>query len=287
MRLRRPALGSRRGCRAPLRPGGGDHDDVIQLFQPMAHYTEYVSAQLVRLHGQLAALNRTIASGSLTATRPAWLAAHLTWLEIGQDDGAYGAFGTLGDEIDGTSAGDVGGIHSAKFTGFHRVELDLFRTDDLTTARVDAAKLTSLVKAITTRTLEQDLAVTPLSLDAWVLRCHEILEDALRDSLSGNDDYGSNTDLADVGADVSATDEMLSVLSGLIEPRAPGLVTRGTAELAAIDAAIRASHSPGTAWREPAALPLRSRQRLDAAVGAALETLAPVSELMQISGSVS
>jgi hypothetical protein len=30
------------------------------------------------------------------------LTAHLTWLKIGQDDGAYGAFGELGRAIDGT-----------------------------------------------------------------------------------------------------------------------------------------------------------------------------------------
>ncbi len=256
---------------------------TVQLFQPMGFYTEYVEGLFTRLRPQLAALQNAIASGDVTAARHDWVTGHLLWLEIGQDDGAYGAFGPLGGKIDATATGDVGGTASTRFTGFHKVEYDLFRTRDLTAAAHDAAVLSALVGSINQHTLNTDLALTSTSLDAWVLRCHEILEDALRDSLSDEDDYGSGTDLEDVGADVTATREMLSVLSGVITPRAPGLEAKGRAELSAIDTAIDAGHRPGTTWREPSALPLRARQRLNAAVGAALETLAPVSELLQIS----
>jgi high-affinity iron transporter len=258
---------------------------AVQLFQPMGLYTEYVEAQLGRLRPQLAALSSAIAAGNRSGAERAWSTAHLTWLAIGQDDGAYGAFGKLGNSIDGTADGDIGGIHSPNFTGFHKVELDLFRDHELAAARRDDTKLDSLVNSINQTTLNQDLKLTPTSLDSWVLRTHEILEDALRDSLSQSDDYGSNTDLADVDADVTATRETLNLLSGLIEPRAPGLVKQGTAELNTIDTAVAAAHRPGSAWREPSQLSLRSRQQINAAVDAALETLAPVSELMQISNA--
>jgi high-affinity iron transporter len=105
----------------------------------------------------------------------------------------------------------------------------------------------------------------------------------LRDSLSAEDDYGSHTDLAALKADVAATREMLAVLAPLLDPREPALVLTARRELSGIDAAIAAVH-PGSAlpWSAIAALPLRARERLDASVGAALETLAPVSELMQV-----
>ena len=45
---------------------------------------------------QVGALRTAVDAGSLAAAESAWLAAHLTWLSIGQDDGAYGAFGELG-----------------------------------------------------------------------------------------------------------------------------------------------------------------------------------------------
>jgi high-affinity iron transporter len=254
---------------------------TVQLFQPLGQYTEYVDAQLRQLHSQLATLDRQIAADSLPGAETAWLAAHLTWLEIGQDDGAYGAFGNLGNAIDGTAEGDVGGTSSSKFTGFHRVELDLFDRHDVAAAGTDAAKLTALVDSISSHTVNADLPLNTIGLDSWVLRTHEILEDALRDSLSQDDDYGSHSDLASVRADVSATREMLKVLSGLIEPRSPRLVQTAGRQLTTINSALAVA----PAGTEPSALPTRDRQRIDGAVDAALETLAPISELMQISNA--
>jgi high-affinity iron transporter len=254
---------------------------AVQLFEPIGSYTGYVEAKLSRLRGQLSTLDAAIDDGHLGAARRDWLSAHLTWLQIGQDDGAYGAFGNLGSAIDGTAAGRLGGTASARFTGFHKVELDLFRRAAISTARADAARLTSLVASITPTVVNSDLPLNFAGLDAWVLRAHEILEDGLRDSLSQDDNYGADNDLASIDADVSATREMLSVLKGLIAPRSPGLVSTATRRLDQLNSAIAAA----PAGREPSGLALRTRQRIDAAVGAALETLAPISELMQISNA--
>ncbi|HTU85142.1 MAG TPA: EfeM/EfeO family lipoprotein [Solirubrobacteraceae bacterium] len=251
---------------------------IVQLYQPLAVYTQYVSATLAKLRGQLATLQTRLDAGDVAGAQSAWVTAHVSWLALGQDDGAYGAFGNLGNQIDGTADGDVGTTSSPSFTGFHRVELDLWRRHDVAAARTDAATLAKLVSSIDQQTLSQDLPDTTVALDSWVLRCHEILEDALRDTLSGDDDYGSHTGLASIEADVTATREMLHVLTRLIAPRAPGLVQTATAQLAAIDETI------GPPRRIPiVALPELSRQRIDGDVDAALETLAPVSELMQIS----
>jgi high-affinity iron transporter len=247
----------------------------VQLVQPLAQYTRYASATLTKLRTQLATLNRKLRARDVAGAQSAWRSAHVSWLVLGQDNGAYGAFGSLGNQIDGTADGHVGTTSSQSFTGFHRVELDLWRRHDAAAARTHAATLTKLVGSINDRALSQDLPDTTDALDSWALRCHEILEDALRDTLSGNDDYGSHTGLAAIRADVTATREMLRVLGDLIEPRAPALVPTATRELAAIDAAA----SPPRAV-PIATLPERRRKRINAAVGAALETLAPVSELM-------
>jgi high-affinity iron transporter len=121
-------------------------------------------------------------------------------------------------------------------------------------------------------------------MDAWTLRAHEILEDALRDSLSADDDYGSHSDLRSIAADVTATREMLSALQPLLASRAPQLVPTARRELSAVSAAATPPRTaPG--GREITSLALRRRQQLDAAVDAALETLAPVSELIQVGSS--
>ena len=77
------------------------------------------------------------------------------------------------------------------------------------------------------------------------LRTHEILEDALRDELSGEDDYGSGTDMASVEADVDGTRELLSLLAPLLRPRAPDLMSTVTAQLDTLDAALSATQVDG------------------------------------------
>jgi hypothetical protein len=116
------------------------------------------------------------------------------------------------------------------------------------------------------------------------LRTHEILEDALRDELSGDDDYGSGTDMASVEADVDGTRELLSLLAPLLDQRAPDLVSTVTSELNTLDTALAAARVNGQ-WVEVADVPLAQREQVDGAIGQALETLDLVPELLQVVGS--
>ena len=109
----------------------------------------------------------------------------------------------------------------------------------------------------------------------------QILEDALRDSLSQDDDYGSNSDLATLAADVNATHEMLAVLAPLITARRPKIAPTATTDLRVLARAIDAAGGPA-AHRNLRAMPLRQRQALDAATSEAVETLAPISEILQV-----
>jgi high-affinity iron transporter len=254
---------------------------TIQLAQPLAQYTIYVNRLLALLSRQVGTLHSAALHGDLTAAESAWSRAHFTWLELGQDDAAYGAFGELGEQIDGLANGLPGTIHSSKFTGFHRIELDLWRHHNTTAAAADIAHLAVLIHRLNPHAVQSDLPLTALGVDAWVLRCHEILEDALRDSLTQGDDYGSNSDLATLAADVNATHEMLAVLAPLITARRPKIVSTGITDLRALARAIDAAGGPA-AHRNLRAMPLRRRQALDASTGAAVETLAPVSEILQV-----
>ena len=254
---------------------------AADLIPALDSYRSYVTKLLTRLHAQVQALSTVIAGGSLPDAKTAWLTAHLTWLRIGQDDGAYGAFGNLGGAIDGSAGGIVGGVKSPSFTGFHRIELDLWRRSSLTAAAKDTRRLSSLLAQLRRQPLRNWLPATTLGLTNFTLRCHEILEDALRDSLSADDDYGSGTDLASLTADVAATREFLSIFGPLIEPRSRGLVGTAEVQLTAVLRAVAGGHH-GDRWTPIAALPTIQRLRIDAAVDAALQTLAPVSELLAL-----
>jgi len=251
---------------------------------PMRSYQKYVTQQLSTVRADVGTLVGAISAGNLAEAESDWLTAHLAWLDIGQDDGAYGCFGELGAEIDGTAAGLVGGTASPQFTGFHKIELDLWTDGSLAAAAADTATLQQLLETLVAIPLGTELPVTQAGVANWVLRPHEILEDALRDTLTGDDDYGSGTGLASITADVAAVRELLGLLAPVLDPLAPSLVVRANGQLSAVLAAVDQTEINGT-WVAVSDLPALARERVDAAVGAALETLAPIPDLLTSTGN--
>jgi high-affinity iron transporter len=247
-----------------------------QMAPEVAAYRAYVTAELVLESNQVKLLGTAVAGGQMAAARAAWLTAHLTWHRIG---GAYDAFGDLGLAIDGTAARLQTGLASPQFTGFHKVELDLWPNDDLAAAAVDTVTLLSDVNELAATFPHESLPATELPL-----RTHEILEDALRDELSGSDDYGSGTDMASVEADVDGTRELLSLLAPLLAPRAPRLEATVGAQLTTLDAALATTQVNGH-WVAVTEVPLAQREQVDGDIGAALETLDLAPELLQVVGS--
>jgi iron uptake system EfeUOB component EfeO/EfeM len=248
-------------------------------------YRADVAGKLQALRSQVIGLSDAVRSGSLERARAAWLTAHVTWLEIGQDDGAYGAFGLLGGQIDGLAAGHRLGTSDPGFTGFHRIEFDLWTRHDLVAAAADTAILQRLLARLMRTSLSNWLPATANGIANWLLRPHEVLEDALRDSLTADDDYGSGTDLASIAADVAATRELLSELAPQVNLLAPGLIARASAELTALGHAIAITRQAGRGAVSIQDLPIRARQQIDADVDAALETLAPLPDLTTSTGS--
>lgn len=260
-------------------------DYVPSELGPLLTYrNSYVSRGLSTVRADVNTLAGAISAGNLAEAESDWLTAHLAWLDIGQDDGAYGCFGDLGGEIDGTAAGLVGGTASPQFTGFHKIELDLWTDRNLAAAAADTATLQQLVETLVAIPLATELPTTDAGVASWVLRPHEVLEDALRDTLTGDDDYGSGTGLASITADVSATRELLTLLAPVLNPLAPHLIARANGQLSAVLAAVDQTEINGT-WAAVADLPTVARERVDAAVGAALETLAPIPDLLTSTGN--
>ena len=250
----------------------------------LTEYRSFVLGKLSTLRTQVRALAAAIDAGNVANARSTWVTAHLTWLEIGQDDGAYGSFGALGGEIDGLAAGHPLGTADPEFTGFHRIEFDLWSKHDLPAAGADTMTLQHLLARLAKVPLSTYLPATPAGIGSWLLRPHEVLEDALRDSLTADDEYGSGTDLASIAADVAAVRKLLSELEPVLHPIAPDLVSQARAELDALIDAVDATRANG-AWVPIKNVPIRQRQQVDADVGAALETLAPIPDLVTSTGS--
>ena len=79
-------------------------------------------------------------------------------------------------------------MNDKAFTGLHRLEYGLWHGQSAASLEPVAAVLARDIAAVRKNLTSDDLAGDPTNLP---LRAHEILEDALRDHLSGLDDQGS------------------------------------------------------------------------------------------------
>lgn len=247
-----------------------------ELTQPIKEYQAYVTGQLGTLTTEVATLQSAIASGNVATAKTAWLPAQLTWERVGA---AYGSFGELADAIDGDPDGLPQGVNDPAFTGLRRIEYGLWHGQPTSELAPYGTKLTSDVAQ-----LQRQMPTITAAPSDMTIRAHEILEDALRDHLSGNSDEGAGTGFAETLADVDGTRVVLSELAPLINDRKPGLVPTVQSDLDTLQAALQATEHNGV-WDNESTAPIAERQRVDAAIGQELEDISPVPDLLEIGTS--
>jgi high-affinity iron transporter len=248
---------------------------VAELAGPNKLYQAYAADQLAALAAATAAIEADLRHGNLTQARRDWLTAQLDWERVGA---SYDSFGDLGLAVDGLPEGLRGGVSDNGFTGLHRIEYGLWHGQPASELVPVAVALGTDVAAVRKNLTSADLAGDPTQLP---LRAHEIIEDALRDHLSAVDDEGAGAAYPMTYADTQVDKAVLGYLSGLLGQREPGLVATADSQLGALDAALVATKADGQ-WQPLTTVSLDERQHVDAAMGALLETLAAVPDLLEV-----
>lgn len=220
-------------------------------------YQTWVIGQLPGLLTQVRRLGTDLDAGNIPAAKRDWLAAHVHYETLGA---AYEAFGDLDDAINGLPDGLPDGIHDPHWTGFHRIEYGLWHGQSAASLVPLAAGLSQDVAK-----LQRQFATAQIDPLTFTTRAHEISENALQFSLTGEDDFGSHSDLQTIAANLTGTRTVLGMIHSLIAPRYPGLAG-ATAQLtqAQRDVAAGASH-----------------ERLDADISELCELLAPIAEILE------
>ncbi|WP_152627746.1 EfeM/EfeO family lipoprotein [Streptacidiphilus neutrinimicus] len=244
----------------------------MELQQPVTAYRAWVSAALPGLLAAARTLDGDVARGDLTAARTDWLPAHLAYERLGA---AYNSFGDFDDEIDGRPDGLPDGVEDPGWTGFLAIEHALWHGVSAGQVRPLTQKLFSDVNGLIADFPSEDIDSEDLPL-----RAHEILENALQFQLTGQEDQGSGTTLATLDANVQGTEEVLSLLTPLVRERDPGLVGALDQDLATLRAQLAATHAGGAAWAAAVSLDRTARERLDGSLGALLEQLAALPNLL-------
>jgi iron uptake system EfeUOB component EfeO/EfeM len=234
--------------------------------RPIARYRTYAAAQLGAMLEDLATLQSALRSGSLVPARAAWAAAYTHYLHLGA---VYGAFGELNQAIDGNPGGLPGGVEDPHFTGLHRLELGLWHGATPPRRLLGTtARLTANVRSLRRRLPSEQ--ITPLE---YATRAHEILEDAIRDLLSGVDVPWSHDGVLATAAGVDATEELIATLRPLLDGREDAIEVVDSA-LARLDRVLaelcRAHHGH---WPTLEQLGQDESEQLNGAVGGAAEAL--------------
>jgi high-affinity iron transporter len=245
------------------------------LTPPNRLYQAYAAAQLAGLASQVTVIEADLRHDNIPQAKKDWLTAQLDWERAGA---SYDSFGDLGLAVDGLPDGLPDGVSDKGFTGLHRLEYGLWHGQSATELLPVADTLAKNVAAVEKDLPGGDLAGDPTQLP---VRAHEIIEDALRDHLSGIDDQGAGAAYAMTYADTQVDKAVLGYLANLLNEREPGLVATADSDLATLDTALLATRAQGQ-WQSLSAVTLAQRQHVDAATGALLETLASVPDLLEV-----
>lgn len=255
-------------------------DDVLvapaAFDTPIARYRAYALRQLAAMSGQLGKLEQALAAGERAPARAAWRGAYTSYLRVGAvyldgETSSLAALTALNQQIDGNPGGLQGGATSPRFTGLHRIEAGLWTGAPPRSLLGAAERLETAVQR-----LRKVLARVPIAPVEYATRAHEILEDAVRDLLSGADVPWSHEGVLATQAALQATEEVVFTLRPLI-PFDEHIIDDVDVETGRVRSAL-ASIAAAHGGRLPSSTALTARQAelLDGTLGGALEALAQV-----------
>jgi hypothetical protein len=237
---------------------------------PTAAYRAYAERWAATLAAEVPHLRAVLASGDRAAAEQVWGVAFSDYLHLGA---VYGLLpGTLDAQIDGLPHSLPGpGAPNLSFSGLHRIEMGLWTGAPVASLVPWATRLQTDVG-----TLQRVLPTVQIDPLTYATRAHEILEDAQRDFLSGTDVPWSGAGVLATAAGVTATDEVVSTLTPLLEARDGTLldVNNWLDRLQNVLDQLHAAH--GGSWPSLGQLTLRQREELDGTLAGALGPLSQI-----------
>jgi iron uptake system EfeUOB component EfeO/EfeM len=245
--------------------------------KPVSEYRVYSEGQAKAVGREVAKLQGELRAGDVSAAKATWLDAYDHYLRLGA---AYGALGTLDEEIDGNPGQLAGGDDDPQFTGLHRIEMGLWSGEAPARLVAPADYLAGRVKHL--QVAVRRIAISPL---VYATRAHEILEDAQRDMLSGIDAPWSGAGLRATADSLAATEFVVGTLRPLLDGRG-STIEPVEVELAQFRATLeRVREEGGGEWPTLEAMSQRQHERVDGALGSLLERLDTIPGALEVKRS--
>ena len=180
-------------------------------------------------------------------------------------------FGDLDPKIDGREEVVEEGM---EFTGFHRIEKDLWGSGDVSKDGPIADQLLADVKEIVAKANAEKLSPLQLANGAKAL-----LDEVATGKITGEEDRYSHTDLWDFNANIDGSKAAIASLRPVLEERDPELVKTLDTEFANVDAAL-AEHRKGDGWKLHTELSEADLKTLSDAINALAEPISKVAAVV-------
>ncbi|GAA2364591.1 iron uptake system protein EfeO [Nonomuraea africana] len=258
-----------RGIRGPLKVTGESKplSADAKLAAATASYQRYVKSQTDALLVKTQEFVDAVKAGEQEKAKALFPVARTYWERI---EPVAEIFGDLDPKIDGREEVIEEGM---EFTGFHRLERDLWVDKDVSKSGPIADQLMADVKLIVQKANSEKLS--PLQLGNGA---KELLDEVATGKITGEEDRYSHTDLWDFAANLAGSKAAVQSLRPVLEERAPDLVKTLDAQFAAAEAALEV-HRKGDGWKLHTELSKADLKKLSDAINALAE---PVSKIAAV-----
>jgi iron uptake system component EfeO len=232
------------------------------------NYSRYVRSQTAALLAKTQEFVDAVTAKDVAKAKALYPIARTYWERI---EPVAEIFGDLDPKIDGREEVVEDGM---PFTGFHRIEKDLWVTGDLSGTGPIADRLLVDIKDIVAKANAEKLS--PLNLANGA---KELLDEVASGKITGEEDRYSHTDLWDFNANVEGSKAAIAALRPALEQRSPDLVKTLDAEFVNVDAVL-ATHRDGDGWKLHNTLSTADKKALSDAINALAEPISKVAAVV-------
>ena len=243
-------------------------NEDAKLAEATASYQRYVKSQTDALLVKTEEFVNAVKAGDVAKAKALFPIARTYWERI---EPVAEIFGDLDPKIDGREEVIEEGM---EFTGFHRIEKDLWVTGDISKSGPMADKLLADVKEIVAKANAEKLSPLQLANGA-----KELLDEVASGKITGEEDRYSHTDLWDFDANVEGSKAAIAALRPVLQDRDPALVKTLDEKFAAVEAAL-GKHAVGDGWKLHTDLKEPDLKELSDAINALGEPISKVAAVV-------
>lgn len=209
---------SAKALRSPVQEG----DDIIiakgdiptpEKYQPaIKAYLDFTQVELSEMVSQLEILKSSLTKDNLNEAERAYIQAHQHYEAIRP---IIMLFGNTDRILNARADYFLEGEKDYRFTGFHLVEYQLFDRKETKAALIAVDEL--LMKA---RDLQKRVATEHIEIPKLVQASADFIEMILETKLAGKENIYSQSDIADIAANLRGSEEVIRVIKPFIDPNA-------------------------------------------------------------------